>query len=347
MGFINEIRTVIRKSSGDILVFYINEKRLFLREFIKNEGWNNEKQIINNVVDNQFNIQIDDEDNIYGIANIENGKIVYIYTDENKDIKYKKLFDYNNEKYILINPHVIKKKSNVYIIYYIQDVRDTRIWAIFSHYFDGEKWSESSIDFIVSYPVVNPFFINFSSDNLNIFYFNKVNEVEEIYLSRFNSLNKFWTEPEQLTSTNNKKIYLNVLQDDMNFYHITWSEFVNENLVVKYMNGYLKDSFKSKSDVVSLSEKSNCSFPTLIKTGKTLWNVWTQMNKLYNCYSFDNGKTWSEVNLDNKSIDINFIRYKFRSNNIDDLKNFKLDTTFGTSYPKISFIGFENIRKDG
>jgi Neuraminidase (sialidase) len=69
------------------------------------------------------------------------------------------------------------------------------------------------------------------------------------------------------------------------------------------------------------------------------------MNNIYSSYSFDNGKTWSDPRMDSESIKNKFIIYKFRTNNIEDLNQFKLNTTFGTN--KMSFIGFKNIKKMG
>ncbi|WFD11399.1 hypothetical protein [Tepidibacter hydrothermalis] len=345
MGFINCINTVARKSNGNIMTFYQKDNNLYLIECEYKSGWNEPKEIINDICDNQFNIQIDKEDNMYGIVSRKNGEVLYFYTNEDDNIEYKKLFEYDSKKYILRYPNIKKLDQNLHIIYYLQDISDRKIWAMFSHYFDGENWIEGNVDFVVSYPVINPFIVSDSEGTLNICYFNIVNGVEEIFTSRFNYSAKSWTKPLQLTNTNNKKIYLNTLQDKMNICHITWSEFVNGNLVVKYTNGYLKEGFINECNVKSLSEQSNCSFPTLIKTGKALWCIWTQMNKLYNCYSFDYGKTWSEPDIDDQSIENDFIRYKFISNNSQDLNNFKLDTTFGTNYPRISFIGFKNLNK--
>lgn len=345
MGFINWSETIVRKANGDILTFYIKDKNLFLREFKYKDKLNNSNQIISNVFDNEFDIKIDDTDKIYGICVIENGEVAYLYTDKDNNIKHRKLFDYDNKRYVLKYPYIKKIDLSIHIIYYIQDISDNRIWSIINHYFDGSSWIESNIDFIVSFPIINSFIITCKNNMLNIFYLNLIGGIEEVFFSRFSPLTKEWSKPLQITNTNNKKIYLNVLQDEMNFYHITWSEFVNENLVVKYTNCYLKEDMLDKTNIISLSDPSNCSFPTIIKTGETLWDIWVQMNKLYRSYSFDYGKTWSKASVDSESIDIDFIRYRFISNNYDDLINFKLCNTFGTIYPKISFIGFKNIKR--
>ncbi|MEJ8552909.1 hypothetical protein [Tepidibacter sp. Z1-5] len=342
MGFINYSETLIRNSHGDILNFYVKNKKLFLRKFKSEIGWSSSDEIIDNVIYDKLSIEIDKEDKIYGVAITESGEVLYIHTDKDNNIKLSKLFDYDYKKYLLIYPYINKWGSNLHIIYYLQDVRNNKYWAIYSHYFNGEKWIQNNVDFVLSYPIVNPFEVIFNENNLNIFYINMINGVEQIFLSKFNNLNKSWDKPIQITNTNNKKLYLSVLNERDN-YNITWSEFVNDNLVIKYTNGYFNEDIFNISNMINISELSNCSFPTFVKTGDVLWVVWTQMNNLYSSYSFDNGKTWSDPEMDYQSVKNKFIIYKFRTNNIEDLNQFKLNTTFGTN--KMSFIGFKNIKK--
>lgn len=344
MAFINHVETIIKKSNKDILVFYTHKNDLILKTFIHNKGWLDLKTILSDVISNQFNIQIDKNDKVYGIANNLNGEILYLYTDDNLDIKYEKLFDYDNEKYIIKYPYIIKNGEDIQVFYYIRDVRDYRVWSMTSHYFDGSEWRNYNIEFIKSYPIINPFIITKDNDDLNIFYFNKVDDKEEIFYNKFSYKTKHWSKSQQLTNTNNKKIYLDVLKDDNNLHHITWSEFINENLTIRYTSRDLDKDITQENDETILSEQSNCSFPTIIKTGDVLWAAWAQMNKVYSCNSFDGGHTWDEPVIDNKSCKDDIIRYKFITNDREELKNFKLNNAFGLNYPQIAFIGFENIK---
>lgn len=344
MAFINHVETIIKKSNKDILVFYTHKNNLIVKTFINNKGWLDLKNIVSDIISNQFNIQIDKNDKIYGVANNFDGEILYLYTDDNVDIKYKKLFDYDNEKYIIKYPYIIKNGDNIHIFYYIRDINDYRIWSMCCHYFDGEKWKNHNVEFIKSYPIINPFIITKYNDDLNIFYFNKVDDKEEVYYNKFNYNNKQWSESQKLTSTGNKKIYLGVLKDNANLHHITWSEFINENLTIRYTSRNLNKKVIQENDEMILSEQSNCSFPTIIKAGEVLWALWAQMNKVYRCNSFDEGRTWGEPTIDNKSYKDDIIRYKFITNDKEELENFKLNNVFGLNYPKISFVGFENIK---
>jgi len=343
MGFVNLIQTIIRKSNGDISNFYVKDKTLFCREFIYNKGWKSPNELIKNVEHNQLDIKIDTNDKIYGIIHTKSGEVIYLYTKNNALYK-EKLFEYDTKRYLIKYPYIQKFDSNIHILYYLQDINYKKSWGIISHYYDGKDWTENNIAIIKAFPVLNSFIVSSTKENIAIFYFDKINNSEEIFSIKFDSSPQSWSKPQKITKTNNKKLYLNVLGTDINYYNITWSEFIDNNLVVRYMNYPYKNEIFDTSQIKSLSSPSNCSLPTLLKTGDTLWNIWVEMDKLVSCYSLDDGKTWSNPKVDSASTKVDFIRFKFSSNNKDDLRNFKVHSVFGTYYPKISFIGFKNYR---
>lgn len=343
MAFINSSQIIIRKSNKDILNFFSKNNILFYREFIFQRGWKDSVKLIENLDDTMFDIKIDNKDNFYGIVITDNGEVLYLCNNKENEIKTKKLFIYDNNKYNLIYPFIKILDSRLHIIYYIQNNENPRVWALFHHYFDGNKWYENNIDFVFSYPFVNPYFVTYNHDGLNVFYLNIINGSEEIFISQFNPLQNSWSSPIQITETKNKKMYLNVLYDTSTLFHITWSEYFDNKLIVKYTNYSLNNGQFKISDIKDLSELSNCSYPTFIKVNNTLWNMWVQLDKLYSCYSIDNGNSWSDPIIDPKSYENNFIRYKFDSNYTADLNNFKLNEVFGIYNPKISFIGFGNV----
>lgn len=337
MSFKNILQSIIRKSNGDILYFYVENYTLFVKEFEFNIGWKDSVKLFENLDDCLFDMKIDSKNYIYGIAIPENGEILYFYSDHSNIIEKSRLFSYDNDKYNLMFPFVKQSDSTLHLIYFIQNKYTDGIWSLYSQYFDGNSWNSSNIDSIFTDSILQPFVATCISDDLNIFYFKN----EEIFFCRFNSFEKSWSSPTQLTASSNKKLYLSVLQDNFNFFHITWSEYIDQNLVVRYTNGSFNKGFFESSETINLSNPSNCSYPTLVKTKDILWNMWVQFDKLYSCHSSDNGMLWSEPFIDSRSIDLDFMRYKFNSNCNDDLNNFKIDTIFGVFSPSISFIGFD------
>lgn len=343
MSFLNNTQILVRNSNEDLFNFYIEHQSLFMKKFIAKQGWTEPTSLINAISVNQFSVSINENDMLYGILNNNNGEVFYLYSSKEK-IEYETLFKFHKDKYVLLYPSLLRLGSKIHITYYLQNNKNRMVWALINHYFDGKIWHENIIDIISVNPVINPFYITNNLGFTNIFYMNQVDRVEEIFLKKFDIENNSWINKKQITFSGNNKIYLDVLNDARSFYHMVWGEFINNNLVVKYKKVNIQDNnLDSQKDII-LSEPSNCSFPTIIKTNNTIWVMWVQMNKLYSCYSLDEGITWSNPNIDSKSIDVNFIRYKFYSNYTNDLNSFKLNTAFGTYYPSISFIGFQNIK---
>ncbi|SHJ50652.1 hypothetical protein [Paramaledivibacter caminithermalis] len=342
MAFINNIQRVIRKSNGNIVNFYVQDNSLYTREFVYNQGWNNPISMMENIKHNQVDIKIDNKDMLYGIANKTTGEMLYIFSNKNI-LNYNTLFRYDNNKYIIKYPYIEKRNNSIAIAYYFQELKNKKEWTIAFHFFDGIKWTHNHIYSIKAFPIINPFLLSIDNKCTNLFYFDSINGKEEIFIKRLSTTSKLWQSPIQLTFSNSQKLYLNILKEDSDIYHIAWSEFIDKNLVIRYVKGYFKDDKFIFSKVISLSEPSNCSFPTFVKTNKALWCIWVQMNKLFSSYSLDDGYTWSNPKVDKKSENCNFIRYHFSSNHHQDLENFKLSTIFGTRYPIMSFLGFKNI----
>lgn len=337
MSFIDALHTIIRRSNKDILNFFSYDNNLYLKEFNLKEGWNTPKKLLSNVDEYLFNIKIDDSDNIYGIATPEDGDVIYIYSDNNHVIKEKKLFSYDNNKYNLMYPYIKKIGTTIYILYFFQDIFGGDSWTLFSHYYDGKVWYEFGIDFIYAHPFVPPFAVTFSSKNLTVFYLKN----EEVFSSTFNSNKKTWALPTQITYTSNRKMYLAVLSDNTDTLHLSWSEFVSGSLTIRYTNGFLNNNSFTGSKIITLSEPSNSSYPSIIKADNKLWVMWIQLDSLYSRYSTDNGVSWGEAFIDPKSVKNDFIRYRFFSNYKHDLNHFNVDWVFGTFNPRISFIGFD------
>lgn len=345
MAFVNNVQSIIRNSNGDIVNFYIQDKSLFYKEFISQKGWNNPKEFINNtdISNNQYDIKIDNEDRIYGVVQADEGNINYIYTEKN-NILHKKLLKFDANKYTIKYPYIFKDSNTLHIIYYIQDIEIKGAWSIIHHYYDGDEWQQSQVTGLNSFPIINQFVAISKPSKLSIFYFSQIDGIEELFLTQFHQSTKDWSNPKQITNTKNKKIYLDVLYDELNAFNITWCENVDDNYIVKYMK-YSNDSNSNNIDnIISISEPSNCSFPTFIKTNQVLWIVWTQTNRLLNSYTLNSSKSWSNPQVDSNSLEVNFIRYKFHSNLAKDKKAINLNNVFGTYYPRISFLGFKNIK---
>ena len=113
----------------------------------------------------------------------------------------------------------------------------------------------------------------------------------------------------------------------MNFYHLTFCESIDNGYSVKYMNGYLNENKLDISTSIYVSGPSTCIYPSIVKQNSTIYLMWVNSNKLYTSISNDLGKTWSEHQIDETSIDERFCISKFLSNYPDDF-SYNLTSVF-------------------
>ncbi len=336
MAFINTLHNVIRKSNRDLLYFYTADNCLFLKEFNLHKSQSSSVKILDNIDEHLINIQINEADNVYGIAAMQTGDVLYLYSDKNNPINKKKLFSFDSEKYELLFPFIMKSNKDLHIIYYFRELQKPSLWTLLSHYYDGSKWYEHCIDAHYSYPFPSPFKVVSISNFSTIIYLKD----DKIYSSSFVKSEKKWAHPISIINTHGKKIHFSVLNDKENLLHLSWSEFTDGNLVIKYTNCILNNNSFAASNINNLSHPSNCSFPSISKIDNVLWTMWVQLDQLHSSYSTDNGFKWSPPSIDSKAQGQDYIRYNFSSNYAQDLTHFNVSTIFGTFKPRISFIGF-------
>ena len=124
----------------------------------------------------------------------------------------------------------------------------------------------------------------------------------------------------------------------MNFYHLTFCENIDNGYAVKYMTGYLNENKFDINTSNYISGPSTCMYPNLVKHNSSLYLMWVNYNKLYTSFSNNLGKTWSEHEIDDYSLDEDFCISKFISNYNDD-SAYNVTSVFTTN-KDINIIGF-------
>ena len=225
-------------------------------------------------------------------------------------------------------PYVKYIEDNPHIFYYVFNNNSINTCALFHHYKHKDYWIENKIDFI-NHIVLNNFTVLWNGSIPTIFYFNLVNGCEEVFASIFNLGTFTWSDPIQITNSGYNKLYLSAIRDNINFYHICFCEYENNGYIVKYINGYLSENKFNLKTSSYLSEPSTCMYPELIKNNSKLLLSWVNYNKLFTCTSTNDGLTWSKPNIDEYSLEDNFIRSTFYSNYKDDLE-YNISHVFST-----------------
>ena len=336
MSFINEYSTIIRRSNKDMFNFYCNGK-------LKYDYFNNNGNLVSStsIIDDDFDFTnfyftLEEDDSIYGIYKDNALKLFKIDRGSNSFTE-KDILTYNYKKFDILFPRIKRINDSLHIFYYVYNKNTSNTCALFHHYNHNGIWTENKIDFL-SHIVLSDYTVIWIQDSPVIFYFNLVDGFEEIFLSRFNCNTLTWSSPVQITNSRKNKIYLSVLKDYMNFYHLTFCENIDNGYAVKYVNGYLMDDKLDINTSTYITGPSTCMYPSLIKNESNLYLIWVNYDKLNTSLSKDLGKTWSEHEVDEFSIEENFNIARFFSNYKND-KPYNVTSVFTTNND-IGILGF-------
>ena len=336
MSFINKCSTIIRRSDKELFKIYADNSLRVSHynkhnNLISSYDFNNLKGI--DYTNCSFCINNDD---IYGIYKDNALKMLYMPKDTSKMVQ-KDILTYNSKKFDIVFPYINVINNSIHILYYVYNNSSTNTCALFHHYYDNKIWTENKIDFI-NHIVLDNFTVLWVQNTPIVFYLNLINGCEEVFFSRFNQSTFSWSTPCQITNSNKNKLYLSVLKDNMNFYHLTFCESIDNGYAVKYMNGYLNENNLDVNNSTYVSDPSTCMYPSLVKHNSTIYLMWVNYNKLYTSISNDLGKTWSKHEVEETSIKEDFCRSKFLSNYCDDL-SYNVTSIF-TINDDITILGF-------
>lgn len=336
MSFVNNYSYTIRRSNKEIFYFYC-ENNLFYRHYDSNKNLICETNILEDYIKDftLFNFSIDEDDNIYGVLCFDNLKIIKCEKNDSNFIVEDTLkFDF--QKFRVCYPYLKKINNTLHIFYYAYEIQENNTTALFHIYKENNLWHEHKIDFI-RHIVLNEYKVIFIENIPVIFYFNMIDDAEEIFCSIFDRGNHSWSEPIQITDTKRKKLYLDVAIKE-NLIHITYCYEIDDNYCLKYINGVIKNNYFKIHTSTDIEKYSAFMYPSFAIEENIIFLMWVHLNKLYTCYSVDDGFSWSKPFLDFDSVSLEFLRSRFLSNYNKDL-SYNDSNLFITS-EEISFLGF-------
>lgn len=338
MSFVNKCSTIIRRSSKDM--FYIHlDKDISYNYYNKDSELVFSKKLIRNGSIDFTNcyFTLSNLDNIYGIYNDGSLKMLTALSNSSTFTK-NEILKYDSKIFGICFPYInVINNDDIHILYYVYNNNSANTCALFHHFKHNNVWTENKIDFI-NHIVLDNFLVIWSQDSPIVFYFNLVNGFEEIFFSKFNLNTLTWSNPTQITNSGKNKIYLNILKDSMNFYHLTFCENLESGYSVKYINGYLNDTTFEIDVSNFITGPSICMYPSFLKKDSTLYLMWVNYGKLYTSSSTDLGRNWSTHEIDDFSVENDFIRSNFFSNFKNDIP-YNVNSVF-TSVDDIGILGF-------
>ncbi|WP_250673470.1 hypothetical protein LZ906_003300 [Paraclostridium ghonii] len=315
MGFFNECAYVVRKSNKDMLLIK-SENGLSYKYFKNSDLLTHSEKITLIPIDfSNYYFDIDLNDSVYGIFADSKINILKLNSDSNKFLTIHTI-DYDYENYTITFPYIKFINNKIHIFYYLTN-KNCATSILFHHYNNGQQWFENKVDFI-NLPVLDSFTIHFNEKIPTIFYLKEANEFPQVFCSIFNLDSLSWNEPIQITNSLENKIYLSILKDKLNFYHISYCESNNFKYSVKYLNGYLKNNSFEEQINKFITDESLYLYPSLLKYNSSIFISYVYKNALYTTYSDDLGCNWSDFYEDEFSINDKFIRAYFKSNYSSD-----------------------------
>lgn len=336
MSFINNYSTIIRRSNKDMFYFHLKENLVY--DYFDNYGnLVSSTPITKSPIDfTSSYFTLGKDDSIYGIYK-DNSLKMFEIKKNNTAFLEKEILTYNHKKFNILFPYINNCNDDIHILYYLCNNNSTNTCALFHHYNHNGIWTENKIDFI-NHMVLDNFVVLWVQDSPIIFYLNLINGYEEVFLSRFNYSTLTWCSPIQITNSKKNKIYLSVLKDNLNFYHLTFCEKSDNGYAVKYVNGFLMENKLDINVSKYITGPSTCMYPSLMKNKSNLYLMWVNYGKLNTSVSDDLGKTWGDHEVDDFSIEEEFTRAKFISNYEDDL-SYNVSSVF-TTCDDVGILGF-------
>ena len=312
MPFIREFNTLLYDSNNNVI--YIDSNNGITFSLYDNSlNLISRKQIykgISSFVTCHFDI--DSDDIIYGLLKSETNELQYV-TIANKYCIKNNILKYNPYENTIKFPYIKKTHDYISLFYYLI-VRNTPHTCSLVHKYNNKGiWNEYIID-TINYDVLSNFRIINTPSHVIAFYFKLCDSHEELFMRCFNLSENIWSLPYQLTFSGNPKMYLSVIKDNNDCYHITYSENILGQYHCCYINGYTDFKKFTRSISKTFKECIACTFPTIIYYNDKLYIQWTEYNVLNSVKSSDNGKTWSRIDIDPASVNNNFSCCRFGAN---------------------------------
>lgn len=329
MTFYNNRAAIVHLDENQVYVFKNIDNNIIMNYYSDEEI--KEDTIIKDGL-GEFDILINKEDKLELIYQCKEEKLHLVTIDKGRQEKISltpkklpKIFELN----------IRQKLDTKNIIYLVLKSGRDRIFQIHHYLFKGRKWTSFIVEEIKVDEVLNPVEILEYKDKILLFYY----QDNKISMREFNFQEKRWHDPVTLTD-NRKKLYIDIIEED-NYFHLTYSQYKDDNLIIKYKRFLYSNKEMKKEIEKEISKKGNPSNPSLVIEDKRLWLVWNESDRILSSYSDNKGLDWSPIYLWKESRYTDILRYKY----IKRERDIKLDYGFGTIYPDIRFLGFGRLNK--
>lgn len=337
MTYYRDKLSLISDSLRNIDLFRILDGKIIRYHFSKKTNTSNESNITTEAYI-EYDTCIDENDNIY-----------VVYQDINFDLMLDIIKGWKINRIKLSDkplPEIYYLNTIVYgnephIFYFVILSEKDKKYRIYHHYPSDEGWVTNIVDEITIKELLNPMSIFKTEEEIIIVYYD-YKEAEQIYINTFDLNSKKWGDKVRITDNDKDKLYVDLIYKD-NKIHLTYCQFEEGNLIVKYERFNYKNGFIEKEIENTISNPESPQNPTLIYFNNRLWISWVEYDSVMSRYSDTNGDTWSSIYLWKESKRSSIVRYKYFSSQKQDDQI--LNYSFGKIKPSIGFLGFGPLDK--
>ena len=320
----NDTNILIKKSDESLIEFNLDSGIKYkiinkgLKHIYREEFTNRNFSFVDIYID------IDNDDKIYGVLNDKLGKICSLSIEDG--FKLDTIFKYDYKYFYIKFCYIKKFLKEKHLIYYSINKDNPLMCTLIHMHICEDKVIKNKID-CISYNILSNFEVIWTDKVPTIFYFKVVEGNEELFISRYNNETYKWSNPLKITKSKELKIYLSVLVDKYNNYHVAFAE----NNKGKYYCKYIKLKLsKNDFEILNLQTiKTNvmCLFPHLINYEEKIKIQWGEYSCIYECKSTDLGNTWGEIKTYENDSNCMLRRYIYKSNYKED-KIYNFSTIF-------------------
>lgn len=332
MPFYHQPGIIFQDQSGNIYNFSYNDGEITYIFFDKLLG-KTKKGIIGKKMTNDFDGEMNSLGEIYLIYKEEEGKVV-LASSPREFLPRRTIIERNPS---IQNLNLCFVEDQIHIFYCIPE-GNHGVYKIMHQFENGESWSVQEACTLTKGQILNPILPLVKKNKIQLFYYDFIGKAEQLFIKIYDCKKENWGQSQQITSSEGEKLYFDALQVG-NQLHITYCEYVQENFIVKYVKYLIEGENYKKILEQEISNPANCQYPTLIYYGRRLWLCWTEYNYIVSKYSNDEGIHWSEIYLYNESKKEDIIRYKYSTN---EENNILLNYSFG-KVKNLQFVGFGNL----
>ncbi|WP_353096682.1 hypothetical protein [Tissierella praeacuta] len=331
MGFFTDKWTIAEIDSKNIILVRESKDNILLEKVIGDVSINSREIIAKNVLE-EYDIAIDSKNNIYILYQNREGHLILDVLGEKKNEEIQLTTEGLSEVFDL---NILIKDNIIHIFYLINVVDDREKYRIYHYYYKENKWNNHIVEEISTNGVLNPIKLTQADNNILLSYYI---DSKKIGLKKFNIDKLEWDNKIILVDTENDKLFLDICKMD-DIIHLTYCEYIDGNLVIKYNKLYYENGEYIKYSEESISNEGSPSHPNIIFFENKLWITWVELNKIMSRFSEDKGQSWNDnIYMWNDSRDVDFVRYKYLTMMPKD--DIKLQYSFGSIYPDIRFMGF-------